>query len=110
VGDVLLWNVTHRGELSNRQIRILGSPSAQLDQAADGFGAIGVVILAPRINLLGQSRRKTDGADGIDATLFFRATRAFSCLRELTYRKGKPRDSANFSPCSIPSPRRTQIQ
>jgi hypothetical protein len=31
----------------------------QLDQAADGFGAIGVVILAPRINLFGQSRRKT---------------------------------------------------
>jgi hypothetical protein len=60
------------------------------------------VILAPRINLLGESRRKTDGADGIDATLFFMATTRF--------RKSKPRGSANFRPGSNPSPGSKQIQ
>jgi hypothetical protein len=51
------------------------SPSAQLNQAADGFGAIGVVILAPRINLLGS--KSPEDADGIEAKLFFRAAARF---------------------------------
>jgi hypothetical protein len=51
------------------------SPSAQLDQAANGFGAIGVVILAPRINLLGS--KSPEDADGIEAMLFFRAAARF---------------------------------
>jgi hypothetical protein len=49
----------------------------ELDQAADGFGATGVMILAPRINLLGQSRRKADGTDRIDASGFFGAAARF---------------------------------
>jgi hypothetical protein len=53
----------------------LVSPSAQLDQAADGFGAIGVVILAPRINLLGS--KSPEDADRIEAMLFFRAAARF---------------------------------
>jgi hypothetical protein len=51
------------------QVRSLLRFQPEVDKPADGFGAIGVAIVAPRINLLGQRRRKTDGADGIDATL-----------------------------------------
>jgi hypothetical protein len=54
---------------------------SELDQAADGLGSTGVVILAPRINLLGQVCRETHGTDGIDATLFFRTATRFLVYR-----------------------------
>jgi len=58
---------------------LYGQPD--LDQPADGFGAVGAVILAPHVNQLGQSGRETYGADGIDATLFLRAAAGFLVYR-----------------------------
>jgi hypothetical protein len=49
----------------------------EFDQATDGFGAGGVVILAPCINLLGQICRETHGTDGIDSALLFRTAARF---------------------------------
>jgi len=45
----------------------------ELDQAADGFGTCCAMFLTPSVNLLRQSCRKADGADRINASLFFRA-------------------------------------
>jgi hypothetical protein len=53
----------------------------ELDKPADGFGATCVMILAPCINLLGQSRRKADGTDRIDASGLFGATARFLVYR-----------------------------
>src|SRR6202022_2832685 len=50
---------------------------AELDQAADGFGAILLTLFAPSINLFGQACRKTNGTDRIDTSSLFRAPSRF---------------------------------